>query len=272
MQPKNVTVTLKMKGSYLLVADYCNKEDIACTYSQFDISAHTQCFPSLVYKRELFAPLNITNFGSDFSPSPLTSSIKYIKRIMNMIVFLAALAMLAMANAAPLQEQQKNNLQSLLDSLSDQTETRKEFKANVQQDDDYIDDNGSQAEAQFLHHIIKTFWANKQNDDQNQVNKQQYDDDSGSQAETQFLHHIVRALWANKQNDDQDQINEQQYDDYNGSQAETQFLGRLLKNTANMQQGDRDDIAEAQFWGSLGKVILKTALRHGVKYLRKRFG
>ena len=41
---------------------------------------------------------------------------------MNTIIISAALAMLAMVTAVPLQEDQKNNLESLLDSLSDQTE------------------------------------------------------------------------------------------------------------------------------------------------------
>ena len=39
-----------------------------------------------------------------------------------MIIVFTALAMLAMVTAVSLQEDQKNNLESLLDSLSDQTE------------------------------------------------------------------------------------------------------------------------------------------------------
>ena len=73
------------------------------------------------------------------------------------------LAMLAMANAAPVQEEQKN-LQGLLDALTDQ-KTHMESIAQAaklirQQQDD--DDGSQEAEAQFLGHLIKALWVNKQ--------------------------------------------------------------------------------------------------------------
>ena len=151
---------------------------------------------------------------------------------MNTIVIFAALATLAMVTAIPLQEDQKNNLQSLLDSLSDQTEA-KELKADMQQ---VGGDDGSKAEAQFrrklktLGKIIglaHRFWQAKeqQNDEDKAIsqflrlhvwaNKQDVGDDDGSQATAQFL----GGLWANKQDVG---------DDY-GSPAEAQFFQHMAR-------------------------------------------
>ena len=175
---------------------------------------------------------------------------------MNTVVFLATLAMLAMANAAPVQEQQKNNLQSLLNSLSDQTETRKEFISKVQQDDDM---NGSEVETQFHRKIRKIANGVKKVADfisflthLYKANGQQYDD-NGSLTSDQLF-----SFWANQQDMDDDgsqandqlfhlQANQQDMDD-DGSQAEVQFLQHLANPRANKQSGN-EDLADAQFWG-----------------------
>ena len=148
---------------------------------------------------------------------------------MNTIIIFVALAMLAMITAVPLQEDQKNNLQSLLDSLSDQTEA-KELKADMQQ---VGGNDGSKAEAQFrrklrtaakIIHLISRFWQAKeqQNDEDNAIaqfihiwaNKQDVGDDDGSQAISQFI-----RFWANKQD----------VSDDDGSPAEAQFFQHIAR-------------------------------------------
>ena len=149
---------------------------------------------------------------------------------MNMIVIFAALAMLAMVTAVPLQEDQKNNLQSMLDSLSDQSET-KELKANMQQ---VGGNDGSKTEAQVgkklkmaakVISLISRLYPAKpkqQNDEDNAIaqfihiwaNKQDVGDDDGSQAIAQFL-----RIWANKQD----------VGDDDGSPAEVQFFQHMAR-------------------------------------------
>ena len=173
--------------------------------------------------------------------------------------------MLAMVNAAPVQEDQKN-LQGLLNILKDQKESTARVANLVkqQQDDDGSQEAGAQffrkllslyankqdgrAEAQIIGRLIKSFWANKQQDD-----------DNGNQADAQFLGRIIRHFYANKQQDDD-----------NGNQAEAQFLRKLLSFYANKQQDD--DNADAQFWGALARLGLKYAAPHAVNYLTKKLG
>ena len=84
---------------------------------------------------------------------------------------------------------------------------------------------------------------------------------SKSQAEAQFFGHLIKDavshFYANKQQDD---------DDGRG-QAEAQFLKAikgLAKNYvqskygiwANMQPSEDDDVADAQLWGTLGKLAV----------------
>ena len=108
---------------------------------------------------------------------------------MNSTLIIVVLAMLAMANAAPVQEEQKN-LQGLLDALTDQ-KTHMESVAQAanlikQQQDD---DGSQEAEVQFLHHLAKALWANKQQD---------Y---NGNEAEAQFIGRLLKNV-ANVQQDD----------------------------------------------------------------------
>ena len=112
--------------------------------------------------------------------------------------------MLAMANTAPVQEEQKN-LQGLLDALTDQKtdmDSVAQAASLVKQQQD--DDGSQEAEAQFLRHIVRSFWANKQQGD------------DGNEADVQFLRHIVRSFWANKQQGD------------DTADAQSFFLGKLL--------------------------------------------
>ena len=172
---------------------------------------------------------------------------------MNTIIIFAALAMLAMVTAVPLQEDQKNNLQSLLDSLSDQTEA-KELKADMQQ---VGGNDGSKAEAQFrrklrtaakIIHLISRFWQAKeqQNDEDNAIaqfihiwaNKQDVSDDNGDLAKDQFF-----RIWANKQD----------VGDDNGSQAIAQFL-RIWANKQDVGDDDGSP-AEAQFFKHIARFL-----------------
>ena len=113
---------------------------------------------------------------------------------MKTTIFITVLAMLAMVNAVPVQEDK--NLQGLLDVLANQ-KTNKDSAVQA------VDENQPEAEAQVLHKILKFLWANKQQDD------------DGNQAEAQFLHKIL-SLYANKQQDND-----------NGDQADAQFWGAL---------------------------------------------
>ena len=102
---------------------------------------------------------------------------------------------------------------------------------------------------------------------------------SRSQAEAQFFGHLikdaVRHFYANKQQDD---------DDGRG-QAEAQFLKaikRLAKNYvqskygiwANMQQSE--DVADAQLWGTLGKLALRyiapAVAPRAINYIKDKLG
>ena len=113
--------------------------------------------------------------------------------------------MLAMANAAPVQEEQKN-LQGLLDALTDQ-KTHMESVAQaanlVKQQQD--DDGSQEAEAQFLRGILKALWANKQ----------QY---NGNEAEAQFIGRFLKNI-----------ANVQQSYPYNDDTADAQLWGTLFK-------------------------------------------
>ena len=140
--------------------------------------------------------------------------------------------MLAMVNAAPVQEDQKNR-QGLLDALADK-KTNMESVAQVanlvkQQQDD---DGSQEAEAQFFGKLARhalSLWANKQQDD-----------DNSNQAEAQFFRKLARhalSFWANKQQDDD-----------NGNQA------------------------DAQFWGALGRLALKHVAPHAISYFTNRLG
>ena len=157
--------------------------------------------------------------------------------------------MLTMVNAAPVQEEQKN-LQGLLDALADQKTPMEPVAQAANLIKQQQDDDGSQeAEAQFIGGLLKSLWANKQ---------QNYD---GNEAEAQMLGKLLRhaiGFWANKQQS------------YDGNEAEAQFIGRLLKNVANVQQGQYyDDTADAQFgWGSIFKLFAP----HAIKYLGKKLG
>ena len=151
--------------------------------------------------------------------------------------------MLAMANAAPVQEDQKN-LQGLLDALADQKTNMESVvqAANLvkQQQDN---DGSEEAEAQFFGKLLKKFlWT--------MANKQQ--NYNGNEAEAQFFGKLLKSLWANKQN-------------YDENEAKAQFIGRLL---ANVQQGTYDDTADAQFWGT----ALRLLAPHVFKYVKKRYG
>ena len=198
---------------------------------------------------------------------------------MNTVVVFAALAMLAMVNAAPLQEDQKNDLQSMLDSLSDQTEA-KESEADMQQVDN---DDGSKAEAQFRRKLRKiakgvrkvakviSFFSRlyqmqaKEQQAKAQfirlwANKQDVGDDDGSQAIAQFI-----RLWANKQDvgdDDgslaKDQFirfwaNKQDVGDDDGSQAIAQFI-RIWANKQDVGDDDGSP-AEAQFFKHIARFL-----------------
>ena len=234
---------------------------------------------------------------------------------MSAIIFIVALAMLAMVNAAPVQEDKKN-LQGLLDVLADQkTNQESTVQAATMNDDASLqvlqgllqqDDDGNQADAQFLGKLVKRFlWqANKQqNDDGNQADAQLLGklfkrfiwqaNKQDNQAEAQFLGRLVkRFLWqANKQQDDDGnqadaqflgklvkrffwQANKQQDDD--GNQADAQFLGRLVKRflwQANKQQvDDGSEKADAQFWGFLARTLFKHAAGRGINYAMKKLG
>ena len=124
---------------------------------------------------------------------------------MNSTLIIVVLAMLAMANAAPVQEEQKN-LQGLLDALTDQ----KTHMESVVQAANLIkqqqDDDGSQeAEVQLLHHLARALWANKQQD---------Y---NGNEAEAQFIGRLLKNV-ANVQQD--------QFDD---DTADAQLWGTAFK-------------------------------------------
>ena len=198
---------------------------------------------------------------------------------MRATIFVVVLAMLAMVNALPVQEEK--NLQGLLNVLEDQKESTAQVANLVkqQQDDDGSQEAGAQffrkllslyankqdgrAEAQIIGRLIKSFWANKQQDDDNgnqadaqfhfhiYANKQQ-DDDNGNQAEAQFIGRLIKSFWANKQQDDD-----------NGNQADAQFHFHVY---ADKQQDD--DNADAQFWTTL----LRLAAPHAVNYVAKKLG
>ena len=119
---------------------------------------------------------------------------------MNTIVFLAALAMLTMVNAAPLQEEQKNNLLSLLSTVADQ-KARKDLAVNVQQ----LIDDGSEADAESYKTQIKRL-ARLALFRNIFANEQQFDGES--QAEAQFISKLL-GMQANKQNGDKDVANAQ---------------------------------------------------------------
>ena len=98
--------------------------------------------------------------------------------------------MLAMVNAAPVQDEQKNDLQSLLNALTDQ-KTGKDLTPNEQQvfnDESEADTESYKNLARLLSSLV--------------ANEQQYDD--GNQAKAQFF-----RFWANKQSDDKDVANAQ---------------------------------------------------------------
>ena len=125
---------------------------------------------------------------------------------MSITTLFAALAMLTMVNAAPVQEEQ-NNFQELLDVLADQKtkESTAQTAGNniIKQQQQGGDDDGSMQELQGL---LK-FLANVQQDDDSSANAQfnwhsiargalglaakhyanQQQDDNGSQADAQFL-------------------------------------------------------------------------------------
>ena len=179
---------------------------------------------------------------------------------MSTTVFIIALAMLAMVNAAPVQEDQKN-LQGLLDVLADQKINKESIAQVAELVKQQQDDDGSQeTEAQFFGKLARhalSLWANKQQDN-----------DSGNQAEAQFFGKLARhalSLWANKQQDDD-----------NGNQAEAQFFGKLARHAlslwANKQQDDGNDRADAQFWGFLARTVLKHAAPHVIGYVGKKLG
>ena len=102
-----------------------------------------------------------------------------------LFIIIKFLAMLAMANAAPVQEEQKN-LQGLLDALTDQ-KTNMESVAQaanlVKQQQD--DDRSEEAEAQFLGKLLRhavSLWANKQ---------QNY---NGNEAEDEFIGRLLKNV------------------------------------------------------------------------------
>ena len=125
---------------------------------------------------------------------------------MSITILFAALAMLTMVNAAPVQEEQ-NNFQGLLDVLADQKtkeSTAQTAGSNiVKQQQQGGDDDGSMQELQGL---LKSL-ANVQQDDDSSANAQfnwhsfargalglaakhyanQQQDDDGSQADAQFF-------------------------------------------------------------------------------------
>ena len=124
---------------------------------------------------------------------------------MSTTLFMIILAMLAMANAAPVQEEQKN-LQGLLDALTDQ-KTHMESVAQAaklirQQQDD---DGNQEAEAQFLGHLIKALWVNKQQD---------Y---NGNEAEAQFIGRLLKN------------VADVQQDQYDDDTADAQFWGSIFR-------------------------------------------
>ena len=162
---------------------------------------------------------------------------------MKATLIIVVLAMLAMANAAPVQEDQKN-LQGLLDALADQKTNMESVVQAANLVKQQQDDGGSQeAEAQLLGKLIRCFWANKQ---QNEAQAQLL----GSLAQ-----HALKSIRANKQQDD------------NGNEAEAEFIGRLLKNVANVQQSPDYNTADAQFWGKL----IRFAAPRVFKYFKKKY-
>ena len=153
--------------------------------------------------------------------------------------FIAVLAMLAMVNAVPIQEEK--NLQGLLNVLEDQKESTTQVANLVKQQQD--DDGSQEAGAQFFRKLL-SLYANKQD----------------GRAEAQIIGRLIKSFWANKQQDDD-----------NGNQADAQFLGRIIRHFyANKQQDD--DNADAQFWGALARLGLKYAAPHAVNYLTKKLG
>ena len=128
---------------------------------------------------------------------------------MNTTILIVILATLAMANTAPVQEEQEN-LQDLLDALTDQKthmESVAQAASLVKQQQD--DDGSQEAETQFFRNLARSLWANKQQDD-----------DDGNQAEAQFFGRLARRFWANKQQDD------------DGNEANAQFWGRVFRFVA----------------------------------------
>ena len=136
---------------------------------------------------------------------------------MSISILFAALAILAMANATPVQEEQ-NNLQGLLDVLADQKTAQ--AASIVKQQQEGGDDDGSMQELQGL---LKSL-VNVQQDDDNSANAQfnwrslakkafglaakhygqyanQQQDGNGNQAEAQFFGKLLRSFWATQQQD-----------------------------------------------------------------------
>ena len=194
---------------------------------------------------------------------------------MSITILFAALAMLAMVHAAPVQEEQ-NNLQGLLDVLADQKtkeSTAKTAGSNIMKQQQGGDDDGSMQELQGL---LKSL-ANVQQDDDNSANAQfnwhsiargalglaakhyanQQQDDDGSQADAQFFKSLLK-YYANVQQDDDNSANAQ----FNWHSIARGALGLAAKHYANQQQDDDGSQADSQFWGSLLKRGLKFGLKH----------
>ena len=206
---------------------------------------------------------------------------------MNAIIFLAALAMLTMVNAAPVQEEQKN-LQGLLDVLANKRNTEADSNGIVKQQQQDGDDDGTMQElqgflkslqqdgdksanAQFLHHFVKGaigairhFWATQQQDGDKSAN-------------AQFLHHFVkgaigaiRHFWATQQQNGDDDGTMQELQGLlkslqrDGDANAQRFnwhgffrgvLGAAHRNYANQQQDDDGNQAEAQFFSKLARSL-----------------
>ena len=181
---------------------------------------------------------------------------------MNSTLFIVVLAMLAMVNAAPVEEGKKN-LQGLLDALADKKTNMESVAQATNLIKQQQDDDGSlEAEAQFFGKLARhalSLWANEQ----------QEDDDGSQEAEAQFFRKLARhalSFWANKQQDDD-----------NGNQADVQFFRKLARHAlsfwANKQQDDDNgNQADTQFWGALGRLALKHVAPHAISYFTNRLG
>ena len=191
------------------------------------------------------------NFGYFFSNSSIQ-----IPKMSSATIFFAVLAMYAMVNAAPVQEDDKKNLQGLFDVLARQKDNKESA----------VQAATSTFWGELLRHGLR-FATSCYAD-------MQQDDDNGNQAEAQFLgkllKHAIKFAW---------QANKQQDDD-TGNQAEAQFFGKLLKHAfkyakyydANIQQDDGGEKAEAQFWGFLARNLIKHAAGHGINYAMNKLG